>query len=99
MRDHDLLGILRRDDLIKALADRQHESLVGDVMSRDCNPVNATDVLTSTLETMSIKRGATLPVMESGRLVGLLTMENVGELIMINKSLGGGKVDRLMRHF
>jgi hypothetical protein len=32
---------------------------------------------------------ATLPVMGGGRIVGLLTLENIGELIMVNAALGG----------
>ena len=83
--DHEqVLGILRRNDLVKALTDGRGEALVGDIMWRDCRPVDETDVLITTLEAMSESGNATLPVWGGGRLAGLLTLENIGELIMVN---------------
>jgi len=58
-------------------------------MWRECSPVNDTDVLTPTLESMGKNEWTTLPVMGGGRIVGLLTMENIGELIMVNAALAG----------
>jgi Zn-dependent protease/predicted transcriptional regulator len=84
-----VLGVLRRNDLVKALMDGNRGAAVGDVMWRDCSPVNDTDVLTPTLESMGKNEWATLPVMGGGRIVGLLTLENIGELIMVNAALAG----------
>jgi predicted transcriptional regulator len=58
-------------------------------MWRECSPVNDTDVLTPTLESMGKNEWTTVPVMGGGRIVGLLTMENIGELIMVNAALAG----------
>lgn len=85
-----LLGLLRRDDLIKALADGRRDEAVGDVMCRECSPVNESDILITTMETMSAKQCSAVPVLENGRVVGLLTMDNIGELIMINPNLDNG---------
>jgi Zn-dependent protease len=84
-----VLGVLRRNDLVKALMDGNRAAAVGDVMWRECSPVNDTDVLTPTLESMGKNEWTTLPVMGGGRIVGLLTMENIGELIMVNAALAG----------
>ena len=84
-----VLGVLRRNDLVKALMDGNRGVAVGDVMWREYRPVNDTDVLTPTLESMGKNEWATLPVMGGGRIVGLLTLENIGELIMVNAALGG----------
>jgi Zn-dependent protease/predicted transcriptional regulator len=84
-----VLGVLRRNDLVKALMDGNRSVAVGDVMWREYRPVNDTDVLTPTLESMGKNEWATLPVMGGGRIVGLLTLENIGELIMVNAALGG----------
>ena len=84
-----VLGVLRRNDLVKALMDGNREATVGDVMWREYRPVNDTDALTPTLESMGKNEWATLPVMNGGQLVGLLTLENIGELIMVNAALAG----------
>lgn len=83
IHDGNLAGILYRDDLIKAIVDGRRESLIAEVMSRRCFPVDETDSLVSTLESMSRNETATTPVTRDGRIVGLLTMENVGELVMM----------------
>jgi predicted transcriptional regulator len=90
LENEEVVGILRRNDLVKALADGQLQAVVGDVMSRDCSPVNESDVLTSTLEAMGKKEYSMAPVLGGGRVVGLLTMENIGELIMVNAAMAGG---------
>jgi hypothetical protein len=37
----------------------------------------------------------TLPVMHDGQLVGLVTMDNVGEFVMIHAALAGSLASRL----
>ncbi|MEO7098551.1 MAG: site-2 protease family protein [Luteolibacter sp.] len=77
-------GILRRNDLIKALTDGREAATVGETVCCQCTPAEETDVLTNTLETMGNNQWSTLPVLRGGRFVGLLTLENVGELVMIH---------------
>ncbi|HKI68086.1 MAG TPA: site-2 protease family protein [Verrucomicrobiae bacterium] len=81
-------GILRRNDLVKALSDSRHEVSVGDIMCRDCQSVDEADVLTRTLEGMRLNQCSTVPVLAGGRLSGMLTTENISELIMVNAALG-----------
>lgn len=80
----DVVGLLRRNDLADALTRVPRQSQVGDVMWRDFQPVDESDVLTATLEDMGEKQMGTVPVTASGRVVGLLTLENIGEWIMVN---------------
>jgi Zn-dependent protease len=80
-------GLLRRNDLVKALADGGQEASVGSAMRRDCPVVRATDPLERAFETIGQGQCSSLPVMEDGRLVGLLTLENIGELVMVNTAL------------
>ena len=82
-----ILGILRRNDLVKALTDGLKEATVGDVMCRECFPVEESDVLMATLETMSNDQNTSVPVLGRGRFVGLLTLENIGELLMVNAAI------------
>jgi len=81
------VGILRRNDLVKALSDGRRQATVADVMNRECESVEDTAPLTGTVESMQGKPCGTLAVTHAGRVVGLLTLENVSEMIMINTAL------------
>jgi predicted transcriptional regulator len=81
------IGMLRRNDLVKALSSHRRDAIVGEFMCRDCESVDDTDPLNLTVESMQAKQCATVPVMQAGRVVGLLTLENVSEMIMVNAAL------------
>ena len=81
------VGILRRNDLVKALAENRQDSLVSDFMCRRCESVDIAESLTPIVELMRQKDCGTVPVTQGGRIVGLLTLENIGEMIMINTAL------------
>ena len=86
--DHDRpAGILRRNDLVKALSDGRRDALVGGVMCRDCESVDAATALKGVVESMQARQCATVPVTQDGRMVGLLTLENITEMLMVNAAL------------
>jgi Zn-dependent protease/predicted transcriptional regulator len=85
--DGRVIGVLRRNDLVKALADGRRDAPVGEAMCRDCKPVEASAILTRTLEAMRANQCAAIPVTEGGKIVGLLTLENIGEVVMIHAAL------------
>ncbi len=80
------IGVLRRNDLVKALAENRSDTPVTEIMWRGCEPVDETAPLRATVEAMQAGQCGTLPVMRAGRLVGLLSMENIGELIMVQNA-------------
>ena len=82
-----LVGMLMRDDLIKAVVDGRRDALISEVMNREFIPVDESDILTTTLEAMSKNQITTTPVIANDRIVGLLTMENIGELVMVSSGL------------
>jgi Zn-dependent protease/CBS domain-containing protein len=82
-----LAGVLGHADLIRALASRGPEASVGDVMRRDCRTVEETQMLDRVVDAMSQEGCPLIPVTRDGRLVGLLTKEHLGELMMINSAL------------
>jgi CBS-domain-containing membrane protein len=66
-------------------------------MRPDCRVVEAAEMLDSSFQKMREGECATLPVLREGRLVGIVTLENVGEWMMIqsalNKAKSRGEVD------
>jgi len=58
--------------------------------SRECRTVAVSDPLDKTLERMSREGCATLAVMAGNKLVGLLTLENLGELVMVQSAVAKG---------
>jgi len=87
MENDQPVGILRRNDLVKALQGNQRDAPVRTIMSHDCKIVNASDPLRGAFESMSTQQCTSLPVVAGDRLVGLLTLENISERIMVNAAL------------
>lgn len=87
-------GVLRRNDLVKALNEGSRAATVGEAMCRDCAAVNDTDSLTPTLEAMRQRDCASLPVLANGQIVGLLSLENISEVLMVNAALARGPGQR-----
>ena len=79
-----VLGMLTRDDMIRALQTLGPDTRVEDVMRHDVPVVAQNASLEDAFETMQESDSPALPVVDSRRrLVGILTVENVGELMMI----------------
>jgi Zn-dependent protease/CBS domain-containing protein len=81
------VGILRRNDLVKALSQNRRDAPVSEFMSRDCESVDIGERLTPIVENMHRTGCGSMAVMEAGRVVGLLTLENISEMMMINTAL------------
>jgi len=83
-----LAGVLLRSDVLKALAQRGSDWRVGDIMRREFEVVDGADMLETAFARLQACNCHTLPVTRRGALVGLLTMENVGEFLLIQSALG-----------
>ncbi len=81
------VGILRRNDLVKALAQGRREAVVSEAMCLDCEAVDESASLRTVVDSMRERQRTTVPVMAGGRLVGLLTLENVGERVMVDTAM------------
>jgi Zn-dependent protease/CBS domain-containing protein len=84
--DH-VLGILTREDLMKALATHGSGLHVRDAMRREFQIADTHDMLDKALRLLGTAKVRTIPVEHDGRLVGLLNLENVGEFMMIQSAL------------
>ncbi|MGI8907504.1 MAG: site-2 protease family protein [Candidatus Sumerlaeaceae bacterium] len=89
----NVLGIVTRRDLMNALANGGPPKTVREIM-RHPGICDATDSLEVVFPRLQDDDCHMLPVMSRGRLVGLLTTENIGEYVMIASALGGRKLER-----
>ena len=84
-----IVGILTRSDLLRALAEEGQDAPVEHVMLKDFEEVHPHDMLDQALARHHEYQCHTIPVSEFGRLVGLVTMDNIGEFLMIQAALKG----------
>ena len=82
-------GLLRRDTLLEALARGGRNDLVGTFMQPCMPSVEVGTMLEPALAKLRDNGAPALPVTHAGKLVGLLTAENVGEFLMIQSALRG----------
>lgn len=93
--DGRVAGILTRSDLVRALPHRGRTALVSGSM-RECPVAQASEMLESVLGRLQEQNCRTIPVLEHGALVGLVTMDNVGEFLMVQAAeRGAGKAARI----
>jgi Zn-dependent protease len=82
-----IVGLLLHADLFRALQERGDGATVASVMVTDFDTVSPDEGLEAALARARPEKSRTLPVINDGALVGLLTAENVGELFMIRAAL------------
>lgn len=90
-----LAGMLLRGDLTAALETHPRDTPVGSVMRQDVSPVQADDDLGSALNRMRQRQHPCLPVLRGEALVGLLTVENLGEFLRMNPPAQGNSARRV----
>lgn len=82
--DERVLGVLTRDAMITALKERGAATPVAEVMHRGLPIVRRGDAFDAAFRQMQECACPALPVVdEMGRFVGLITPENIGELMMV----------------
>jgi len=82
-----VVGILTRDDLVRALAEHNENMFVSHAMRKDFRTVDSSQMLEAVSRHIQEPGHPVLPVVHNGTLVGLLNMENVGEFLMIQRAL------------
>ena len=92
-----LVGMLARADLMKALGTAGRGGLVGQHMQRGCAPAVPDELLEPVLARLQGESCRTLPVVQDGVLVGLITLENVGELLMVISATAAARATPIPR--
>ena len=85
-------GLLTRDALFAGLARGGREGLVGEAPLRSLPRVEAGDPLAPAVARMRDGGEPCLEVVDQGKPVGLLTLENIGEFLMVRTALAAAKV-------
>ena len=86
------LGILTRSDLLTALAEGRTDRPVGDATRRNCGTAHPRDLLEDVARGMEENGCPAVPVLDDGgAVVGMVTLENVGELAMVRAALNRGR--------
>jgi Zn-dependent protease len=80
-------GILTRDNLIRGLAQRGADSTVGESMTAGVPIVSPTLGFQEALDRLRSSRLPALPVVDpAGALVGLLTLDNITDLLLVRRA-------------
>ena len=83
-----VVGVLTRADLLDALARRGEEAMVSQVMRRDFQTADAQEMIELIFQRLQARGCHTIPVLRGRTLVGLITMENLGEFVRVQAALG-----------
>jgi Zn-dependent protease/CBS domain-containing protein len=80
-------GVLTRSDLMAGLARGGPQAPVADFMKHEIGSVEAGSSLSEAVNRLREGHGPCLQVLDHGRTVGLLTLENVAEFLMVRAAL------------
>ena len=89
-----VVGILTRADLFTALARQEQQCRVGEVMRRKFLIADASEMIDGAFQRLQEHECHTIPVVRGGTLIGLMTMDNVGEFLRVQAAIGGRHVAR-----
>lgn len=87
VEDGRVVGVLTRGGLLTALAKQGESGVVGDAMQRRFETADPAEMLEQVLTRLQECECRSMPVVRNGQLVGLVTMDNLGELLSINSAL------------
>ena len=87
MENGSVEGVLTQSDLLSALSKNGKHSYVDDAMQRHFITVDAHDMLETAFRKLKECNCHTLPVVRDKSVVGLLTMDNLGEFMRIQAAL------------
>jgi Zn-dependent protease/CBS domain-containing protein len=87
VEDGQIVGILTQNGLMKGLRGSGKQALVSSIMEMDFQTIDPSDLLDATLAKLQRCDCNILPVVNHEQLVGLVTMENIGEFLNIQSRL------------
>ncbi|MBC5775777.1 site-2 protease family protein [Pontibacter sp. KCTC 32443] len=85
--DGKVVGTLTRSQLIQALKENKTDTPVSEIMSREFMTFDVKDKLSQAYTELQKTRSPLYPVLENGRLAGVINTDNINEFIMIKSAL------------
>ncbi len=85
--NHGFALLLTRSDLLAGLARGGRDALAADYAQTEIPSVEASSPLAAAVKLLRGGKGPCLQVVDQGQTVGLLTLENIGELLMVRSAL------------
>ncbi|MDP3936924.1 MAG: site-2 protease family protein [Deltaproteobacteria bacterium] len=82
----NVMGVLTRADLLAGLSRGNDRAPVGALVRADVGTLSPGDTLDDSFARLQRAGTTALPVVDKGRLVGLLTLENISEYVMIHNA-------------
>ena len=82
-----VVGVLTQGQLLRGLEDGGRETFVADVMAREFETAELGEMAEAVFRRLQACDCHTIPVTHRGSLVGIVTMENVGEFLRIQSAL------------
>jgi Zn-dependent protease len=87
--ENHVAGLLTRSDLLGGLARAGREARVADFAKTELGTVEADSPLVPAVTRLREGNGPCFQVLDHGRPVGLLTLQNIGEYLMVRTALAG----------
>jgi Zn-dependent protease len=87
-----VVGVLTRRDLFRVLAGRGPTAPVHAAMRRDLRPIDPDDEVDVVLGRLRASGCQALPVVRDGRLLGVLSLDNVSEFVMARTALRESRI-------
>jgi len=82
-----VVGVLPQAALFRALAQGGQEVPVGSVMDREFETADSLEMLEPVLQRLQASQCSTIPVLQAGSLVGIVTTDNIGEFLSIQSAI------------
>lgn len=87
-----VVGMLTRDDIIRALTQYNDNMFVSHVMRKEFQTIESSQMLDGITQQMQQVGQNTIPVLNHGELVGLINLENIGEYLMVQNAVRARKM-------
>jgi Zn-dependent protease/predicted transcriptional regulator len=87
VEDGKVVGILRLSDLVAGIQSGGLSATVGEHMQTNFDTTTPAEPLDRALSRLRANEAAVMPVIDGNHLIGLLTPDNVGELVMIRQAV------------
>lgn len=87
-----IVGVLSRADMIRAVKQLGPEAKVADAMTADVPTISHRACLEEAIRLLQEKQAPAVGIVDAGgKLVGLITSETIGEMLMVRDALAPGK--------